>query len=281
MQISSFLDIATQFKVIFFDSYGVLKNYKGLINGVGETLGQQQGQNILIRILTNDASRSPQRQVEKFHKLGLKSIQAADIVTSGMMAKRFLESKVTEGKVAYLGTPASAQYIIDAKLEAVHISRVDLEQLEDIVAFVFLDDEGFDWNFDINTAVNLLRRKNIPVIVANSDRLYPVAKNDVSIATGGIAQLVESILNRKFIHFGKPDSQMFMYAFEQINRLATFQKQDILMVGDTLHTDILGGNKFGIQTALVLTGNTQEQRAEVLIRASGIIPDYICRSIVE
>ncbi|MEN0048745.1 MAG: HAD-IIA family hydrolase [Bacteroidota bacterium] len=281
MQISSFLDIATQFKVIFFDSYGVLKNYKGLINGVGETLGQLQGQNILIRILTNDASRSPQRQVEKFHKLGLKSIQAADIVTSGMMAKRFLESKVTEGKVAYLGTPASAQYIIDAKLEAVHISRVDLEQLEDIVAFVFLDDEGFDWNFDINTAVNLLRRKNIPVIVANSDRLYPVAKNDVSIATGGIAQLVESILNRKFIHFGKPDSQMFMYAFEQINRLATFQKQDILMVGDTLHTDILGGNKFGIQTALVLTGNTQEQRAEVLIRASGIIPDYICRSIVE
>ncbi|MEL6720911.1 MAG: TIGR01459 family HAD-type hydrolase, partial [Bacteroidota bacterium] len=205
MQTASFLEIATQFKVVFLDSYGVIKNYKGLIHGVGETLEQLREQNILVRILTNDASRSPQRQVEKFHKLGLTSIQSEDVITSGMMAKRFLESKVNNGKIAYLGTPASAQYIIDAKLEAIHISQVDLEQLEEITAFVFLDDEGFDWNFDINTAVNLLRRKNIPVIVANSDRLYPVAKNDVSIATGGIAQLVESILNRKFIQFGKPD----------------------------------------------------------------------------
>ncbi|MEM8528098.1 MAG: HAD-IIA family hydrolase [Bacteroidota bacterium] len=280
MQISSFLEIAQQFKVVFLDSYGVIKNYKGLITGVGKTVEQLRSSGILIRVLTNDASRSPKRQMEKFHKLGLKSIQPEDIITSGMMAKHFLESKVTTGKVAYLGTPASAQYIIDAKLKAIHISQVNLEQLEEIAAFVFLDDEGFDWNFDINTAVNLLRRKNIPVIVANSDRLYPVAKNDVSIATGGIAQLVESILNRKFIQFGKPDSQMFMYAFEQINQLGDFRKQDILMVGDTLHTDILGGNKFGIQTALVLTGNTQERRAEVLIRASGIIPDFICESIV-
>jgi len=281
MQTSSFLDIASQFKVVFLDSYGVIKNYKGLIGGVEETLEQLREKDILIRILTNDASRSPQRQAEKFHKLGLTNIQAEDIITSGMMAKHFLESKVTEGKIAYLGTPTSAQYIIDAKLEAIHIGRVNLEQPEDIAAFVFLDDEGFDWNFDINTAVNLLRRKNIPVIVANSDRLYPIAKNDVSIATGGIAQLIESILNKKFIHFGKPDSQMFMYAFEQISALGNFQKQDILMVGDTLHTDILGGNKFGIQTALALTGNTQERRVEMLIRSTGIIPDYICRSIVD
>ena len=28
------------------------------------------------------------------------------------------------------------------------------------------------------------------------------------------------------------------------------------MVGDTLHTDIIGGNKFGLDTVLVLSGNT-------------------------
>ena len=38
MQIQSFLSIAEQFKVVFLDSYGVLKNYNGLIDGVQHTI---------------------------------------------------------------------------------------------------------------------------------------------------------------------------------------------------------------------------------------------------
>ena len=45
-------------------------------------------------------------------------------------------------------------------------------------------------------------------------------------------------------------------------------------------TDIIGANTFGIDTALVLSGNTQSERAEVLISASGIIPTYMCQSIL-
>lgn len=121
----------------------------------------------------------------------------------------------------------------------------------------------------------------MPVIVANSDRVYPVSRNDVSIATGGIAELVENMLNKKFIHFGKPDSQMFIYAFDQLNRSVTIAKEDILMVGDTLHTDILGGNRFGLDTILVLSGNTRKENAINLIESTGIIPDYICPSVAE
>ena len=153
------------------------------------------------------------------------------------------------------------------------------EEYDQISVMVFLDDEGFDWNSDINKTVNLLRKTNIPAIVANSDKIYPVAANDVAIATGGIAQLVESILGREFIHFGKPDSQMFFYAFDDINLLGSYSRNDILMVGDTLHTDILGGNKFGLDTALVLTGNTTKSKAVSLSHSLGVVPDYICESI--
>lgn len=280
MEVQSFLEIAQQFKVVFLDSYGVIKNYQGLIQGVEESIQQLRSDGKLIRVLTNDASRSPTLQVAKFQKAGLTKIKEEEVITSGMMAQQFLEQKIKGGKVAYLGTRDSAYYIHQAGLESLHISEVDLSAVEDISAFVFLDDEGFDWNTHISTTVNLLRRKNIPVIVANSDKLYPVAKNDVSIATGGIAKLVGNMLNRKFIRFGKPDTQMFNYAYEQIRAIDEFEKRDILMVGDNLNTDILGGNKFGIQTALVLTGNTRAEQADILIRAKGIIPDYICKSIV-
>ena len=280
MQQVSFRSLIKNYKVIFLDSYGVVKNHRGLISGVPNIIEEIRALEKPLRILTNDASRSASRQVEKFERQGLSGIQKEEIITSGMMAKMFLKNKITSGKVAYLGTTQAAAYIIEANLEPIPVGQVNNDNIDEITAIVFLDDEGFDWNFDINATVNLLRKRNIPAIVANSDKIYPVAKNDVSIATGGIAQLVESILGREFIHFGKPDSQMFMHAFEQLQKVGKFQRKEILMVGDTLHTDILGGNKFGIDTLLVLSGNTRKENYQTLIQASGVIPDFVADSLV-
>src|SRR3954447_15268385 len=207
MELQSFLPLAEKFRAVFLDSYGVLKNYKGLIDGVQDTITKLREKGIAIRILTNDASRSQEQQIESFERLGLAGFETFEIITSGMMAKHFLQHKITEGKIAYLGTENSAHYILQSGLEHIPVRDIDIEDLSDIAAFVFLDDEGFDWNTDINKAINMLRRKNIPIIVANSDKLYPVSKNDVAVATGGIARLVENMLNKKFIRFGKPDSQ--------------------------------------------------------------------------
>lgn len=281
MKYPSFFDIAQQYKVILLDSYGVVKNHKGLIKGAEKTLDFIRRENKIFRILTNDASRSPQQQIDKYVELGLPGIELHEMITSGMMAKLFLEQKITTGKIAYLGTDNSADYIIQAGLQHIAMNDVNLDDIDDISACVFLDDEGFDWKTDINKVVNLLRKKNMPVILANSDYYYPVSHNDISIATGGIAKLVENLLGKKFIHFGKPDSQMFMFAYEQLINDGFINKDEILMVGDTLKTDILGGNKFGVKTMLVLSGNTREDTYESAIRSTGIIPDYVCKSIIE
>jgi HAD superfamily hydrolase (TIGR01450 family) len=281
MEETNFSAIVKNFRAVFLDSYGVVKNYKGLIRGVQQTIDDLRSEGIALRILTNDASRSQEQQWENFHKIGLQGIEVDEIITSGMLARQYLSHKVLDGKIAYLGTENSAAYILQSGLQSIPVREIDLDNVDDITGFAFLDDEGFDWNYDINKTVNLINRKNIPVIVANSDRTYPVSKNDVAVATGGIAKLVENILNRKFIHFGKPDSQMFMYAFDGLNKTGSYEKRDILMVGDTLHTDILGGNKFGIKTMLVLTGNTRQELADIMIRSTGIIPDYVGVSIVK
>ncbi len=281
MDAPKFANILEPFKAVFLDSYGVLKNHKGLIEGVQSTIDFIRHQGIALRVLTNDASRSQHEQAMAFKKLGLQGLEEPEIITSGMMARQFLEHKIRSGNVAYLGTESAARYILDSGCTSIPVRDIDLEDADQIDAFVFMDDEGFDWNYDINTTINLLRRKTMPVIVANSDMLYPVSRNDVSLATGGIARIVESLLGREFIHFGKPDSQMFMHAFTDLNQYGTFDKDDILMVGDTLHTDILGGNKFGLRTTLVLSGNTSAHNAERLIQTTGIIPDFICPSIVE
>ena len=70
---------------------------------------------------------------------------------------------------------------------------------------------------------------------------------------------------------------MFMYAYESlVQEIGPLEKNDVLMVGDTLETDILGGNRFGVGTMLVLSGNSRPELIECEISATGIIPDYIC-----
>ena len=93
--------------------------------------------------------------------------------------------------------------------------------------------------------------------------------------------MVEKILGKKFIRFGKPDAQMFLLAYESaIEDVQKIKRNEILMVGDTLYTDIIGGNKFGLDTVLVLSGNTLPEMAKIKIGSSGIIPTYVCESAV-
>jgi len=198
-----------------------------------------------------------------------------------MLAKEYLDLKVNNGIVAYLGTNNSAHYIDSSGLHTLPVSAINYTNIDQVNALVLLDDEGFNWFDDLNKTINILRKRTIPAIVANTDNTYPLSgNNEVAIAIGGIASMIESIVGKRFIRFGKPDSQLFMFAYDLIRWRLEITKKDILMVGDTLHTDIIGGNKFGLDTVLVLSGNTLPDDAEIRIRSTGIVPTYICKDAV-
>ena len=279
-KISSFEKVIQQYDAIFFDAFGVLKNYNGLIEGVAETIYKLHNDQKQIFILTNDSSRSPFELAKRYQQQGIDLITEENMISSGMLAREYLQLKIKKGTIAYLGTKNSAHYVENLGLPTLPISEVQSENFSDISALVLLDEEGFNWESDLSKSINLLRHKNIPVVVANTDRTYPVSNNQINIAIGGIANMLEDIVGKRFIRFGKPDVPLFIYAYEKLSKIKDIPKNKVLMVGDTLHTDILGGNKFGIHTALVLTGNTLPDQYNYIINSSGIIPDHVCLSAV-
>ena len=279
-RVDNFKTIIDKYNVIFFDAFGVLKNYQGLVPGIEKTFEYLNEQKKEYYIVTNDASRSPVQLAASYHKLGLNAITPDRIISSGMLTKEYLYLKVPDGVVAYLGTESSAHYIESLGLHPMPISDVNDNNMDKVKALLFLDDEGFDWKDGLNKAVNLMRKRTIPAIVANTDYAYPVTIHDLSVAVGGLAMMVEAIVGKKFIKFGKPDSQMFMFAYDLIREYRPISKKEIVMVGDTLHTDIMGGNKFGLDTVLVLSGNTQPQDVQTRITSTGIVPTYICETAV-
>jgi len=280
MELTDFKAAIDPYKVIFFDAFGVLKTYNALIPGIENTFAYLKDTGKEFYVLTNDASRSPRQLADSYHRLGLYDIEPETIVSSGMLARDYLQTKVKNGVVAYLGTKNSAHYLETAGLTAQSISDLSLDNIDDVSALVFMDDEGFEWGTDLNKTVNLLRKKTIPVIVANTDRTYPMGRKTVAIAIGAVAKMVEDIVGKQFMRFGKPDAQMFIFACQQIQKYRGVDRSEILMVGDTLTTDILGGNKFGLDTALVLTGNTRIEDVDMRINSTGIIPTYVCESAV-
>lgn len=279
MDISKFKEVALKYKVIFFDAYGVLKTHKGMLPGVKEMLQFLKENKIDFYILTNDASRSPELLVKSYHNAGITEITEHKIISSGMLARDYIQNKIEKGRIAYLGTEASAHYIEKDGLQAVSIKDLDIDNCSDVTGLVFLDDEGYDWNVDLNKALNLLRKQPITGIVANTDGTYPVAKKDVAVSVGAVADMLEKLAHKTFIRFGKPDSQIFNFAYDWAMLEDRVKKKNILMVGDSLITDIIGGNKFGIDTCLVLSGNTLPENYELMIKSLGIIPDYICDSV--
>jgi HAD superfamily hydrolase (TIGR01450 family) len=282
LEIRPFRDVVSGYRAVFFDAYGVLKNHRGVIPGIEHTFAFLRERAIDFYVLTNDASRSPAELARAYQDAGLTQINEGKIISSGMLAREYLRAKVKSGLVAYAGTPVSAHYVETTGIKTISIRDLTPDHYDDVRAMVFLDDEGFDWVSGLGRAINLLRARTIPTIVANTDRVYPVSSNEVAVAVGALANLVENVVDKRFIRFGKPDAQMFNFALEHIRGDAVrHPKSDILMVGDTLHTDIIGGNHFGIDTALVLSGNTPRRDALLMMEATGILPDYVCKSVLE
>ena len=74
---------------------------------------------------------------------------------------------------------------------------------------------------------------------------------------------------------------MFVYALQAVRASRPGVKNSqVLMVGDTLHTDILGARLAGLDTVLTLSGNTLAAQAELEIRSTGIVPTHICPDIL-
>ena len=141
IQVEDFKPILDRYKVIFFDAFGVLKSYGGLVPGIEKTFAHIEAQNKEYYIVTNDASRSPVQLAEAYHRMGLHAIRHDRIVSSGMLAKEYLDLNVNDGIVAYLGTGNSAHYIDNSGLHTLPVSAINADNIDKVNALAFLDDD--------------------------------------------------------------------------------------------------------------------------------------------
>ena len=118
-----------------------------------------------------------------------------------------------------------------------------------------------------------LRDKPRDLLVGNPDLVAPV-ESGLSREPGHYAHRLASATGTEPVFFGKPFPAIFDMARQRI-RPGTPDHR-VVMVGDTLHTDILGGSAAGFKTALIQGyGFFDGADPDTAIAASGITPDFI------
>ena len=120
--------------------------------------------------------------------------------------------------------------------------------------------------------LNFLKKKNLVMICSNPDK-KTIDKNNKFFQkqVGSLANYYEKIKGKVF-YIGKPYIDIFKFALKNIKK-----KEKVLMIGDTLETDILGANNAGIHSALVLNNNYKKTKQSFKneFAKKKILPNYL------
>jgi 4-nitrophenyl phosphatase len=109
-------------------------------------------------------------------------------------------------------------------------------------------------------------------IGTNPDRTWP-GENEITPGAGAILAFLEAATDVKPFIVAKPEPIMFQQALARMGS----RPEETVMIGDRLETDILGGQRAGLKTIMVLSG----VHTEADIEKQGIHPDWIFRDIGE
>lgn len=229
------------------------------IDGTKEFIDDCLKKNIPFYFLTNNATRTLKQNVEHMEKLGFVGIKENQFFTSSMAAARTMKKKGYT-KAQFIGQ--------DGLKEALYDNGFEISE-EPECLFVGLDKQATYEKY--SKALQYLLKGAI-LVGTNSDRL--LASGDTyTVGNGSVVHMFEYATGQKSMEIGKPSAPILLEALEYFN----LQKEDCILIGDNLETDIALGVHENVETILVLSGVHKVCDIERL----KIVPDRVIERLDE
>lgn len=232
-------------RLFLFDLDGTLYLGDNLFPGARELLAFIRTRGGQYRFLTNNSSRSVDAYVQKLSRLGI-AAQPRDFLTSVDAMAAHLHAHGMETRRFYVcGTES-----MKSQLRAAGFTVA--ERREDANALLM----GFDTELTFQKLEDacILLGQGVPYVATNPDWVCPTAYGFVPDC-GSVCEMLWRATSRRPIVIGKPEPLMPQLAMLE----ASVSAQETLLVGDRIYTDIASGANAGIDTLLVLSGETKEE----------------------
>lgn len=244
-------------RALLLDLDGVLWRGQSLLPGAPELFGFLRERSLPFCLVSNNATLTLDQVRDRLSPVGA-NLSAEHLVTSAHAAAGYFRRNYRQPPaVVLIGEDELRQALTEAGCRV-------LDRADGAAAVVVGMDRGLTW--DKLVEAGLAIAAGAAFVGTNPDRTFPTERG-MAPGNGAILAALETATGRSPIIVGKPEPHLFL---EATARLALPPAQ-VLVVGDRLETDIEGGLRAGMQTALVLTGATQPAE----LREGRIRPDAV------
>jgi glycerol-1-phosphatase len=270
-QLPNLAPLMERYDLFLFDAFGVLNVGNRPIPGAASRLQALRDLGKKVMMVSNAASLPANRLLEKYQTMGLGFTPETLVCSRDVLRAHWQSVKTSNAGLMgpdggdFSDLPPSQHLLLD-----------QTEAYERAETFVLLG--SADWTPHRHGLLEkALLRNARPVWVANPDLVAP-REHGFSLEPGFFANELCSAAGGSMVFFGKPHAAIFQLALTKAGH--TGPSARVLMLGDTLHTDILGGRAMGFDTALVIGhGACQGLSLADAVDRTGICPDFVMPSI--
>jgi HAD superfamily hydrolase (TIGR01459 family) len=233
-------EVTSNYDLIMFDLWGVLVEGGALYPGVADVVNKlMENQQVLF---VSNAPRARKNAADRIRNFGI-NCKDEQMFTSGQMSKDLIDNNSDHPMIYHLSAGQDNNNIEDGynnltsniKEASIMLLTAQLDEDQDLESLNSILQEAAD--------------RSIHCICANPDKIIP-NRGKLRYCPGYFADIYQK-MGGKVTYIGKPGKDIFLQAISSIKD----KPKRILMIGDTLDTDILGARNAGIDSALVLTGN--------------------------
>lgn len=248
-------------KTYLIDLDGTMYRGTNRIDGAKEFVDYLLANDIPFYFFTNNSSRTPKEAAEHMLRIGFEGIKPEHFYTSAMATAKYIAMNYSERRAYYVGQ--------DGIVEALQNEGFTL--VEDHADFVFI---GLDKQGTYEKYSKALRElvNGATLVGTNNDRIL-LQENGANIGNGSIVAMFEYAIGKESIKIGKPHAACIDVFCEMFHK----KKDDCIIVGDNLETDIQCGINANVETILVTSGVHQLSDIERL----HITPNRTIQSLYE
>lgn len=237
----------TKKKLFLFDIDGTLAVGDTLYDGSAKLLEYIDRIGGKSYFITNNSTKSGADYVKKFKEaFGLDSTED-QFITSGYMTIRFLKEHYADKKIYVLGTQSFLSELQKNGLRITETAEKDIDCI--VVAY----DSELSYA-KLSEACKALLTTDVPFYGTNPDLRCPIDFGFIPDC-GAICNMLTETTDKTPTYLGKPSKEVVNLCLA----LSGFSKEETLVVGDRLYTDIACGINGGVDTCVLFTGEAKPE----------------------